>query len=318
MKAYRFKITLKGSHPPVWRRIIVPATAGFDEFSKMIQDLFGFEGYHLAEFRFPGLNRTMWEMQNEDSWDSHLIMGRHCLEEFEEYTKFTYTYDFGDDWEFSIQQEEIMEYYAFNYPTLLKHKGDNLIEDVGGVWGYQEIRRAWADPKADIEEFLMEMAGEEDLHRFEPESAQSMLEFYMFPDTFTPDETADEEDDDDEEEPDGWRDDVFSQLERMLAGYDPEDGPDEYPDAEEDVDDDITVLNAVQEILERKRLPENFNELAGVIALVQLQALTEAAVRVSDAYGIPIEDLIVKIAESNEEMEAIKWFHDESKNQEMS
>ncbi|MBR2762261.1 MAG: hypothetical protein IKD66_13970 [Solobacterium sp.] len=29
MKAYQYKITLKDSHPPIWRRIVIPACMSF-------------------------------------------------------------------------------------------------------------------------------------------------------------------------------------------------------------------------------------------------------------------------------------------------
>ena len=278
MKAYRFKITLRNSHPPIWRRIIVPAAAGFDQFSKIIQDLFAFEGYHMAEFRFPNLDQTMWEEMDNYGWDSHLIMARHCLEEFEEDKRFIYTYDFGDNWEFMIQQEEIMDYYAYNYPTLLKYKGDNLIEDVGGIYGYDQIRSAWDDPEFIANEYLMEMAGDQDLYRFEKEAVQEKLKFYTFSETFIPDESADPEDD----------------------------------------IDDTPELDSIQEILEQERLPESFGELAAFAALVQTQAVAEAVSRISEAYRIPADDLIDTITGSEEEKEMIEFFCSETSNSRMN
>ena len=56
MKGYQLKITVKGSKPPVWRRIIVPETATFHQLHEMIQEAFGWSGYHLHEFEFSKKN----------------------------------------------------------------------------------------------------------------------------------------------------------------------------------------------------------------------------------------------------------------------
>lgn len=52
--ALRFKITLTGIRPPIWRRIEVPHTYTFWDLHSAIQDAMGWENYHLHEFR-PGL-----------------------------------------------------------------------------------------------------------------------------------------------------------------------------------------------------------------------------------------------------------------------
>lgn len=41
MKGYQLKITLKGTSPPVWRRIWIPAGMTFRNLHEAIQYLFG-------------------------------------------------------------------------------------------------------------------------------------------------------------------------------------------------------------------------------------------------------------------------------------
>ena len=48
---YQFKITLKETHPPVWRRIQVPSTYTFWDLHVAIQDAMGWFDCHLHEFR---------------------------------------------------------------------------------------------------------------------------------------------------------------------------------------------------------------------------------------------------------------------------
>ncbi|MBU1626752.1 plasmid pRiA4b ORF-3 family protein, partial [bacterium] len=47
---YQFKITLRDTHPPIWRRIQVPETFTFWDLHFAIQDSMGWEKYHLHDF----------------------------------------------------------------------------------------------------------------------------------------------------------------------------------------------------------------------------------------------------------------------------
>jgi hypothetical protein len=49
-QVYQFKITLKGTKPPVWRRIQVPETYSFWDLHVAIQDAMGWSDYHLHLF----------------------------------------------------------------------------------------------------------------------------------------------------------------------------------------------------------------------------------------------------------------------------
>ena len=52
MGVYQLKITIKGSKPPIWRRVLVPEGMTFGELHKMIQTAFGWSDGHLYEFEF--------------------------------------------------------------------------------------------------------------------------------------------------------------------------------------------------------------------------------------------------------------------------
>lgn len=45
-----------------------------------------------------------------------------------------YTYDFGDEWRHKIVYEKTDEAYSQRYASLLKFKGENFLEDFGGIW----------------------------------------------------------------------------------------------------------------------------------------------------------------------------------------
>ncbi len=50
MKAYKIKITLKGSEPLIWRRVIVPAEITFKRLHDIIQLSMGWSNCHLYDF----------------------------------------------------------------------------------------------------------------------------------------------------------------------------------------------------------------------------------------------------------------------------
>ncbi len=49
-QVFQFKITLKDTKPPVWRRIQVPETYTFWDLHVAIQDAMGWSDYHLHRF----------------------------------------------------------------------------------------------------------------------------------------------------------------------------------------------------------------------------------------------------------------------------
>lgn len=80
-------------------------------------------------------------------------------EYLEKYQQLKYTYDFGDNWQFTITLEAIVDDYYFGFPTLLDGAETAPPEDVGGLAGFyhflaayrnsahpeHEAAKAWAD-----------------------------------------------------------------------------------------------------------------------------------------------------------------------------
>ena len=162
MKGYQLKITIKGSKPPIWRRVVVPEQFTFCQLHQAIQGAFGWCDYHLHKFEFkkPGLLiRETWE-------EDDLAESRGCdvLEEgtqigtlITENPRFIYTYDFGDTWEHQILMEKEVE-YEYSYPQVLKYKGDNIPEDCGGIGGYYDLLDKLDDPEAEDHDLMEEWA----------------------------------------------------------------------------------------------------------------------------------------------------------------
>jgi hypothetical protein len=51
---YQIKVTLNETHPPIWRRIQVPANITLLKLHDILQIVMGWEGYHLHMFTIEG------------------------------------------------------------------------------------------------------------------------------------------------------------------------------------------------------------------------------------------------------------------------
>jgi len=133
---YQLKITIQGSKPLIWRRVIVPEHITFCDLDDVIEKIFGWTHSHLYEFIIKdwGMRITGAPlMEEEDNADECIDSWMHVGGEI------MYTYDFGDNWEHLIKVEKIVE-YEYRYPTVLASKGSNMIEDCGGMWGFQSCK----------------------------------------------------------------------------------------------------------------------------------------------------------------------------------
>ncbi len=152
MAHFRFKITLRGiSKPPIWRSVDLPATTPFDIFSQVIQEIFGWGGEHLWHFTpnaygtFPVIAEPV-PIQSIWAENPDLVASQTTLERIFHNVgdKFTYTYDFGDDWIHDIVLEGITDEDS-NKVYLLKAKGMTPPENCGGVGGYMYLKEVLSD-----------------------------------------------------------------------------------------------------------------------------------------------------------------------------
>jgi hypothetical protein len=165
---YQFKVTLKDSDPPIWRRIQVPdCTLG--ELHEVLQVVMGWEDFHLHQFIIRGESYgpldpedAFWDMEKHDEEETPLStsvkMGRK--------TRFAYEYDFGDSWQHEIILEKTFEPEPrIKYPRCIEGERACPPEDCGGIWGYAEFVEAIRDPQHESHEEMLEWGGGE----FDPE-----------------------------------------------------------------------------------------------------------------------------------------------------
>jgi hypothetical protein len=168
---YQIKITLKRSKPPIWRRVLISSDTTLDELHHIIQAAMGWYGGHLHAFNINGREYSTPRPYDHD----HLAelgmqnaAGKRLLSFVSgEGFKFTYEYDFGDDWQHQILIEKILlPDPKQTLPVCIKGKRACPLEDIGGVWGYEEFLEAIKDPKHDEHEMYTEWIGDD----FDPEA----------------------------------------------------------------------------------------------------------------------------------------------------
>ena len=192
MKAYQLKITIKGSKPPIWRRVIVPAGLSFAQLALVFNEVMGWEGYHLNSFEF----NTLGVLIEDKSMDDFPFAPYDILEQSEEIIdeyldnekRFLYVYDFGDDWEHKVEVEKIIPDYDKNYPMVIKSKGPILPEDCGGIYGYYEMLRISENPDDPAYDDIMMWSADGDLlhMEYDIEEINYFLETYELIDKTCP------------------------------------------------------------------------------------------------------------------------------------
>jgi len=174
----QFKITLKGTRPPVWRRIQVPETYTLWDLHVAIQDVMEWDDYYLHLFEMIDPSTAMKvevgipeEVYGE--WGETLPGWKEKIVDWftMENRKTDYTYDFGDNWEHKIELEKILpREKSVKYPICVKGRRACPPEDCGGIWGYEEFLEAMKDPKHEQHKEMMDwIGGKFDPEHFNPE-----------------------------------------------------------------------------------------------------------------------------------------------------
>ena len=135
MSGIVLKIMIMDTHPPVWRRVVVPEKMSFADLHCVIQEIFGWEDMHLHIFESPGNSFEIVKSKKDAVKSMFMIEKKTPVGPVLEHEKWVrYTYDFGDDWQHKVIFEKKMPEYTADHAAILKVKGDNFIEDFCGDW----------------------------------------------------------------------------------------------------------------------------------------------------------------------------------------
>ncbi|WP_077618356.1 plasmid pRiA4b ORF-3 family protein [Bacillus sinesaloumensis] len=181
----QLKITLKGSKPPIWRRIEIRDSMTFSDLHKVIQIAFEWWNYHLHGFEIRRLNSV--QMKNavyigpmddseygfsDNDFDEEDVLLKDVFKQ--EKDRVVYTYDFGDDWEHEIVLEKMFqEETGTFYPQCTKAMRAAPEEDSRFEYLETGIVTEDIDSKeeiADINDEFLDIFGEVSPENFENQS----------------------------------------------------------------------------------------------------------------------------------------------------
>lgn len=175
---FQFKITLLGTKPPVWRRILVPGSYTFYDLHVAIQDAMGWTDSHLYCFEKRDIKGKPWDysvkvdcpygVDEVFEEENTLYVTETPITQFFKKMgdKMIYIYDFGDNWNHEVLLEKILPKETnVKYPLCLGGKLACPPEDCGSIPGYYDCIKAVKDHK---NKELLEWIGDWGPEYFDP------------------------------------------------------------------------------------------------------------------------------------------------------
>jgi hypothetical protein len=177
------EISLKHIKPRIWRGFSVPGGIRLDRLHQVIQTVMGWMDCHLHAFC---ANHYEFVQFDPDFPAGQIGPGgmiqfdetKHRLADLirTEGDKFSYTYDFGDDWEHEVKVKAIL-------PMVKPPKAAHCIagaracppEDCGSIPGYYELCEALPHPKHPRHMELKDWIGEYDPELLNLDQVNSLL-----------------------------------------------------------------------------------------------------------------------------------------------
>ena len=144
VEVYVVKVTLLGTSPPIWRRILVPREITLQHLHLTLQSVMGWTNSHLHQFVVQRQrisdprSRVRTKVANENGTRlGELIwtVGARLL----------YEYDFGDGWQHELLLEEVLLGDESFQQICVAGERCCPPEDCGGPQGFAELLKAMAD-----------------------------------------------------------------------------------------------------------------------------------------------------------------------------
>ena len=179
-EVYQIKVTLLGTSPPVWRRLLVPGDVTLAHLHDVLQAAMGWEDCHMHEFRMgrryfgrPNPEDRLMGMppvENERTVQLSNVLGKVGA-------KAIYTYDLGDTWEHGVVLEKRLSADPNTaYPVCTGGQLACPPEDCGGVRGFYDLLDAISNPNHDQHEALRNWVGDDfDPKAFSVDDVNRML-----------------------------------------------------------------------------------------------------------------------------------------------
>ena len=149
-RLFQLKVTLEGSKPPIWRRVVVRDTIKLPKLHLVLQLVMGWTNSHLHRFR---VGKTYYGVPPDPlfAWSEveELNEKRFRLVDIASGPgeSFHYEYDFGDFWNHVVTVEKTLPVPPdFTHALCLGGSLACPLEDSGGIYGYYEKLEIIANP----------------------------------------------------------------------------------------------------------------------------------------------------------------------------
>lgn len=158
------RVTLQGIEPPITRELDVPGDISLPQLHIVLQIAMGWQNYHMHSFEAMGKSYGAPDpelhMVDERGVKLRTVAPRPG-------SRITYEYDFGDSWRHLIEVVEVATGEP-GPPRCLGGSRSCPPEDCGGIFGYQDLLAALADPSHREHAEMRSWAGEFDPEHFDP------------------------------------------------------------------------------------------------------------------------------------------------------
>lgn len=168
----------------VWRRFLIHKAATFADLHLAIQDAFGWQNYHLFEFRHPGdRNKVIAGIPDMDEYEDRKVPDAQKIPLKSHFwglglqppSWYEYEYDFGDSWLHEVKLRSEVSLPETFKRRLLDGERAAPMEDSGGEGGYERmvsVVEKGEDPWDELEH-VRSWLGDWNPERFEVEAARA-------------------------------------------------------------------------------------------------------------------------------------------------
>jgi hypothetical protein len=156
---YAIKVTLLGTSPPIWRRILVPREITLRNLHRTLQTVMGWTNSHLHQFvrqrqGSPGPGtRVGNKIADENRTKLGELIGTVGA-------RLWYEYDFGDGWQHELLLEEVLLGDETFQQTCVGGKRCCPPEDCGGTEGFAGLLQALQDANHPRHDELFDWIGD--------------------------------------------------------------------------------------------------------------------------------------------------------------
>jgi Plasmid pRiA4b ORF-3-like protein len=159
MEVYVVKVTLLGTRPPVWRRILVPRDITLQNLHRTLQTVMGWTNSHLHQFvlQREGLSDTRSRGETKVANENGTRLGELI---WAVGASLLYEYDFGDGWQHELLLEELLTGDESFQQICVAGKRCCPPEDCGGPQGFAELLNTLGDANHPGHEEVCEWLGD--------------------------------------------------------------------------------------------------------------------------------------------------------------